>query len=180
MGLWHKSSAYWKDSTHIQLNAFPNVKFQTLPNWKSLQTTVLDCNENGRELSSQIENTVGKGEIAPFPSVFRRLVLQTCNNQGLFGKGLTWLFSSTFQIHFWLAVTFLTLSLWHEACSWMTQAEKQEDIILEIFGFFFFSSANQFIIVENYFQYVYMFNSLPNKPWFLRVCSMSLLKTVWE
>ena len=25
-----------------------------------------------------------------------------------------------------------------------------------------------------------VFNPLPNKPWFLRVCSTSLLKTLWE
>ena len=40
------------------------------------------------------ENIVRKGEIACcehflfFPSVFKRLVLQTCKTQGLFGKGL--------------------------------------------------------------------------------------------
>ena len=48
--------------------------------------------ENCRKFSEQVENTVGKGEIAHyeqfllFPSVFKRLVLQT-KNQGLFGKG---------------------------------------------------------------------------------------------
>ena len=41
----------------------------------------------------QVENTVGKGEIAMSNfslsySVFKRLVLQTCKNQSLFGKGL--------------------------------------------------------------------------------------------
>ena len=42
----------------------------------------------------QIENTVGKGEIARyeqfliFSSVLERLVLQTCKNHGLFGKVL--------------------------------------------------------------------------------------------
>ena len=30
----------------------------------------------------------GKGEIARSHSVFKRLVLETCKNQGLFGKGL--------------------------------------------------------------------------------------------
>ena len=53
------------------------------------------CDENGRRFSKQVENTVGKGEIARweqfsfFHSVFKRLVLQTCKNQGLFWKGLT-------------------------------------------------------------------------------------------
>ena len=43
-----------------------------------------------------VENTVGKGETARYEqffsfshSVFKRFVLQTCKNQGLFGKGLS-------------------------------------------------------------------------------------------
>ena len=50
--------------------------------------------ENGRKFFTQVENTVGKGEIAPnkqfllYPHSFQRLVLQTHENQGLFGKGL--------------------------------------------------------------------------------------------
>ena len=52
--------------------------------------------ENGRKFSKWVENSVGKGEIAhyeqisPFsPTVFfKRPVLQTHKNQGLFGKGL--------------------------------------------------------------------------------------------
>ena len=43
---------------------------------------------NCRKFSKQIENTVGKGEIARY-SVFKRPVLHTRKNQGLFGKGLT-------------------------------------------------------------------------------------------
>ena len=39
--------------------------------------------KNGRKFSKRVENTVGKGEI-----VFKRLLLQTRKNQGLFGKGL--------------------------------------------------------------------------------------------
>ena len=51
--------------------------------------------ENGRCFSKRVENTVGKGEIAPceqfllFPQWFQRLLLQTRKNKGLFGKGLT-------------------------------------------------------------------------------------------
>ena len=51
--------------------------------------------ENGRKFSKWIENTVGKEEIARYEqfllfyhSVFKKLVLQTHKNQGLFGKGL--------------------------------------------------------------------------------------------
>ena len=46
-------------------------------------------------LSKWVENNVGKGEIARYEqfllsrSVFKRPVLQTRKNQGLFGKGLT-------------------------------------------------------------------------------------------
>ena len=32
---------------------------------------------------------MGKGAICPLPRVFKRLVLQTHKDQGLFGKGLT-------------------------------------------------------------------------------------------
>ena len=51
--------------------------------------------ENGRKFPKEIENTVWKRRncsfraISPFPHrVFKRLVLQTRKNQGLFGKGL--------------------------------------------------------------------------------------------
>ena len=48
--------------------------------------------EYARKFAKWVENTVGKGEIARYCSfshgVFKRLVLQTHKNQGLFGKGL--------------------------------------------------------------------------------------------
>ena len=48
--------------------------------------------ENGRKFSKIVENTLGKREIArnfSFSySVFKRLVLQTHKNKGLYGKGL--------------------------------------------------------------------------------------------
>ena len=31
-----------------------------------------------------------------------------------------------------------------------------------------------------FFDGSFLFNYFPNKPWFLRVCSTSLLKTLWE
>ena len=45
-------------------NPFSNDKFQTLPNSKPLQTTILIFDENGRKVYKWVENTVGKGEIA--------------------------------------------------------------------------------------------------------------------
>ena len=51
------------------------------------------CDENGRKFSKRVENTVEKGGITHYEQfllfpVFSSLVLQTCKNQGLFGKGL--------------------------------------------------------------------------------------------
>ena len=50
--------------------------------------------ENGRKFPRWVQNTSGKGKIAHNEqfsfsrSFFKRLVLQTSENQGLFGKGL--------------------------------------------------------------------------------------------
>ena len=57
--------------------------------------TILNFCENGGKFSERVENTVGKGEIARneqfllFPRVFKRLVLWTSKDKGLFEKGLT-------------------------------------------------------------------------------------------
>ena len=59
-----------------------------LPNSKSLQTTILDLIEMTVKFPKRVENTVGKGEIARYEQfllVFKRAVLQTRKNQGLFG-----------------------------------------------------------------------------------------------
>ena len=64
------------------------------PKLKEFADDNFKFDENGRKFSKQVENTVGKGEIRHEQfllshSVFKRLVLQTRKNQGLFGKGLT-------------------------------------------------------------------------------------------
>ena len=54
-----------------------------------------------RRPSKWVENTEGKGETAcyeqflPFPQCFQILILQTHENQGLFGKGLRFKDSNT-------------------------------------------------------------------------------------
>ena len=61
-----------------------------------------EFDENRRKFSKWVENTVGNGEIARYKqfllvtsnfsfsrSVFKRLVLETRKNQGLFGKELS-------------------------------------------------------------------------------------------
>ena len=55
----------------------------------------LKFDENGRKSSEWVENTGEKEKLLVTSnfsfsqSVFKRLVLQTCKNQGLFWKGLT-------------------------------------------------------------------------------------------
>ena len=66
---------------------FPKRQILDSSNLKEFADNNFKLNENGRNFSKPVENTVGKGEIAH--CVFQRLVLQTCKNQGLFGKGLT-------------------------------------------------------------------------------------------
>ena len=49
--------------------------------------------ENGRECSKRLEKTLGKGKLMSnfsfSHSVFKRLVLQTHKNKGMFSKGLS-------------------------------------------------------------------------------------------
>ena len=74
----------------------PTQDYSPFPKWQILDSSKLkeikDNNskfdENGRNFSIQVENTVEKGEIACY-SIFKRLILQTRKNQGLFWKGLT-------------------------------------------------------------------------------------------
>ena len=61
---------------------------------KELADNSFKFDENGRKITQMgIENTVGKGEIACYEQLlskcFKRRKLQTHENQGLFGKGLT-------------------------------------------------------------------------------------------
>ena len=51
-------------------NPFPNDKFLTIPNWKSLQTTIFKFDDNGGNFSNWVENTVGKGKIARYEQFF--------------------------------------------------------------------------------------------------------------
>ena len=77
------------------INPFANNKFWILPNQKSLQMTILglgkmaESSQKGRKHCGERRNCSFR-EISPFSSVFKGLLLQTSNNQGLFGKGLTY------------------------------------------------------------------------------------------
>ena len=85
-------------------NPFPNDKFQTLPNRKSLQTTisVFIRMEKGSLKRYKIlwekEKLLVTSNFSFSHSVFKRLVLQTPKNQGLFGKGLMHLQTISFHV----------------------------------------------------------------------------------
>ena len=51
---------------------------------------------------------------------------------------------------------------------------------ITFFLFFFFFLKYRQTIVKLVFTKRHNFNPFPNKPWFLRVCSTSLMKTLWE
>ena len=54
------------DKVHWQkLNSFPNIKFWTLPNSEFADDN-FNFTESGGKFSKQVENTVGKGEIARY------------------------------------------------------------------------------------------------------------------
>ena len=75
-------------------NPFPNDKFYTF--FQTERVCSFECDEKGRKFSKWVENTVGKkrrklhvaSNFSFSVSVFKRLVLQTRKNQGLFGKEL--------------------------------------------------------------------------------------------
>ena len=77
------------------VHSIPNDKILNSSKLKEFADDNVDLEENGRKDSKGVENTVGEKRrncslraVSPFPSVFKRLVLQTCKNQVLFGKGL--------------------------------------------------------------------------------------------
>ena len=61
---------------------------------KKLQTTVSNLTKNGGKFSERVGNAVGKKKLLVMTNftyshrVFKRLVLQTYKDKGLFGKGL--------------------------------------------------------------------------------------------
>ena len=80
---------------HLQaLSIWKGLKFVVWERVKEFVDENFKFVENGKEFSKRVGNTVGKGEIACyeqfllFPQCFRRFLLQTRKNKGLFGKGL--------------------------------------------------------------------------------------------
>ena len=78
------------------LYPFPNGKILNSSKLKEFGDDNFKFVENDRKLFKQVEKHSGKKRkcslrafLSFSHSVFKRLVLQTCKNQGLFGKGLT-------------------------------------------------------------------------------------------
>ena len=75
----------------MHLNSLPRGKILHLFKLKEFADNNLKFHENNRKFSNWEENAEGKDSkraISPFPTVFfKRLVLLTFKNQGLFRKG---------------------------------------------------------------------------------------------
>ena len=76
------------------LNPFPTRHIIDFSNLKEFADDNFNFDENGREFSKWVENTVGKGEIAryekfsPFPTVFLKdLYCRQVKTRACFGKG---------------------------------------------------------------------------------------------
>ena len=64
----------------IKFYPFPNDKFYTLPNRKSLQTTILKLRKMVEGFFEMVENTMVKGEIARYEQflLFPQCFLKPC------------------------------------------------------------------------------------------------------
>ena len=120
------------------LNLLPDDKFYSL--LKEFADDNFKFDENGRKLSKQVENTVGKGEIA----LYERFLL----------------FLQCFQ-----KVSFPGASKGVIVWEWVKKPELS--IQARILGLVAFNLGD-------------LLNPFPNKPWVLHVCTISLLKTLWE
>ena len=92
-----------------QFNPFPNDKSLDSSKLKEFADNNFKFDENGRMFSKQVETLWEKEKLLVTSNfsfshgVFKRLVLQTCKNQGLFGKGLKpcLLSSIVYRLHGW-------------------------------------------------------------------------------
>ena len=81
--------------SHKCFNPFPNNKFETLPNRKTLQMTILtllnkaESSPNGLKTLWEKEKLLVTSNFSFSHSVFKRLVMQTRKNHDLFGKRLS-------------------------------------------------------------------------------------------
>ena len=111
-----------------------------------------------KEFSKWIEKTVGKGEIAHykqfllFPhSVFKRLILQTRKNQGLFGKGLTLSQTTNFRLFWFERLCRQRFQIWRIRQKVLQRGRKalwEKEKLLVTSNFFFSHSVFKRLILQ--------------------------------
>ena len=187
---------------------------------RSLQMTIsclmkmAESSQNGKKTLREKEKLLITSNFSFSNSVFKRPFLQTRENQGLFGKGL----SNSY-------VTFPNPRLSNSSGSFFLDPEKKKTLRKQCWkgrkywipGFLFTRHSSEHVyhfilkVFENFVwlirrnltfksrkprrvrqrpflrmdykyrpKYFHDFNLFPNKPWFLRVCSARLLKTLRE
>ena len=110
-------------------------------------------------------------------SVFKRLVLQTRKNQGLFGKGLTLSQTTNFRLFQTERVSRRQLEIWRNGRRFSKRVENTEEQFLLYPQCFQKTCAADTLKPGLVLEKV---NSFPNKPWFLCVCRRILLKSMRE
>ena len=119
--------------------------------FKTLADNTLCVAQIRKTLSNSIENIVGKGD----NDVYKHFLL----------------FPQRFQ---------KTLFLKSLNVGILCKGVKDRYILYCLLGFSPFSKFFSFIVPNKMANYLVEINPFPNKPWFLRVCSIRLLKTLWE
>ena len=78
--MFHKKFLFWQTINYPLLNFSQTPNF-ALPQSESLQTTISKFDANGRKFSKQVENTVGRGEIACYEQflLFSQCFQKICN-----------------------------------------------------------------------------------------------------
>ena len=90
-------NSYKREVQVLLLQPFPKLEVFDSSKLKKFADDNIKFDENGRKFEKQVENTVGKkkkkkklqlaSNFSIFHHVFKRLVLEICQNQGFFGKG---------------------------------------------------------------------------------------------
>ena len=87
----HKATSYdlekkLQQTFRFYIKPFRNDKFLDSSKLKEFEDDNFKFDENGRKFFKRVENVTSNFSLSH--SVFKRLILQTRKNQGLFGKGL--------------------------------------------------------------------------------------------
>ena len=117
-------TSFWNDQNVF--SPFPNDKFQTLPNQRSLKTTILSLMKIAKSYPKGLKSLWENEKLLVLSNfsfshrVFQRLLLQTRKNQGLFGKGIT-----LNMILFWIFKdwnVFFRYFRLRSGCKWLTHS----------------------------------------------------------